>query len=152
MPIPDIGIILANPRQIGGNAWETAVLKAFLVVHVNDYDSVEFEVPLGPALDLGPLVPAYVQRCATASSRKRADMICWREGVPTIVEAKERVDGGALGQLLVYSRLLREDKPTLQQIYKIAVGASAVIGIEDILFSYGVLVEVFPWARPASAT
>lgn len=150
MPIADIGRILADPRQIGGNACETAVLKAFLVKHVNDYDSVQLEVPLGPALNLGPTFPPWVQRCADFSSRKRADMICWREGVPTIVEAKERVDGGALGQLLVYSALLKQDKPTLMQIYKIAIGASAIDGIGDILFRYGVLVEVFPWVQPAT--
>jgi len=151
MPIPNIGEILASPKQIGGNACETAVLKAFLIKHVNDYDRVELERRLGPGLDLGPGAPANLQRCATVSWQLRADMICWREGVPTIVEAKERIDGTAIGQLLTYQRLLKEEKPTLMQIYKIAVGQSVVNGIESFFYDYGILVELFPYAVPPAA-
>jgi hypothetical protein len=151
MPIPDIGKILASTKQIGGNAIETAVLKAFLVKHVNDYDRVELEVRLGPGLVLPPGSPEYLQRCATVSWQLRADMICWREGVPTIVEAKERIDGTAIGQLLTYQRLLKDSKPTLMQIYKIAVGQSIVNGIESFFYDYGILVELFPYAAPPPA-
>lgn len=151
MPIADIGAILASTKQIGGNACETAVCKAFLVAHVADYDRVELEVQLGPGLDLGPAAPANIQRCATAAWKQRADMILWRGNVPTIVEAKCRIDGGAIGQLLTYYTLLKRDNPTLLQVYKVAAGVSILSGINDIFFSYGITVELFPGAQPPSA-
>lgn len=152
MPIENIGQILASTKQIGGNACETAVCKAFLVKHVQDYDRVDLEVRLGPGLDLGPGAPAYLQRCATASWQKRADMICWRDGVPTIVEAKERIDGGAIGQLLVYQRLLKQDNPKIFTVYKIAAGLSIVTGIDSFFYDYGITVELFPGAQPLVST
>lgn len=151
MPIPNLGEIIASTKQIGGNACETAVLKAYLIEHVNDFDRVEFEVRLGPGLDLGPGAPAWLQRCATSSWQLRADMICWRGNVPTIVEAKERLDGCAIGQLLTYTRLLTRDNPTLMQTYKVAAGLSIANGITDIFFDYGITVELFPWAQPRAA-
>lgn len=152
MPIPNIGQILASPKQIGGNACETAVIKAFLIKHCDDYDRVEFEVHLGPGLNLGPGAPAWLQRCATTSWQKRADMICWRGDVPTIVEAKERIDAGAIGQLLAYQRLLTADNPKIFTLYKIAAGQSIVTGIESFFFDYGITVELFPGAIPPATT
>lgn len=152
MPIQDIGNILSSTKQIGGNAAETAVIKAFLTAHVNDYDRAEFEVQLGPGLDLGPAAPAYLQRCASAGWRLRADCILWRGNVPTILEAKERIDGRAIGQLLTYYDLLKRDNPTLLQVYKIAAGVSILNGISDIFYRYGIQVELFPGAAPPAAT
>lgn len=147
MAIQNIGEILSSTRQIGGTLCETALLKSFLIQHIDDYDRVEFEVRLGPGLNLGPGAPAYLQRCATASWQLRADMICWRGNVPTIVEAKDRLDGCAIGQLLTYTKLLKRDNPTLLQTYKIAIGLSIVDGISDIYFENGITVELFPGAE-----
>lgn len=150
MPIQDIGAILSSPKQIGGNAAESAIARAFLARHVLDYDRVEIERRLGPGLDLGPGAPANMQRCATAATQLRADMIFWKDGVPTIVEAKDRIDGRAIGQLLTYAALLKQENPTLMQIYKVAIGESILSGISDIFFRYGITVELFPGAAPAS--
>jgi len=147
MGIPNIGQILSSTKQIGGNACETAVLKAYLIQHVDDYDRVEFEVRLGPGLQLPAGSPAYLQRCATASWQLRADMICWRGNVPTIVEAKERLDGCAIGQLLTYTKLLKRDNPKLLQTYKVAVGLSIMDGVKDVFEDNGISVELFPWAE-----
>jgi hypothetical protein len=146
MPIENIGAILSSTQQIGGNAAETAVAKAFLTRHVNHYDRVQIEVPLGPGLGLGPNAPQYLQKCATAAWSLRADMILWRGNVATIVEAKERLDGRAIGQLLTYYKLLRQDNPSLLQVYKIAAGVSILNGITSIFFDYGITVELFPYA------
>lgn len=152
MPIADIGRILSSPKQIGGNACEDAVCRAFLIKHVNDYERVELEARLGPGLQLPPGSPAYLQKCATVSWQKRADMICWNGNVPTIVEAKERLDGGAIGQLLTYERLLKQDNPKLLQVYLIAAGQSIMTGIECFFYDYRIQVELFPGAVPAETT
>lgn len=152
MPIPDIGRILASPKQIGGNACETAVIKAWLAKHYREYDRVEIERRLGPGLELPPGAPAYLQRCATVSWQLRADMICWSGNTPTIVEAKERIGPDAIGQLLMYQRLLTKDNPTILQVYKIAAGQSICNGIESYFYDYGITVELFPGAIPPTPT
>jgi len=152
MPISDIGQILSSTKQIGGTPTETAVLKAFLMQHVDDFDRVQFEVGLGPGIQLGPEYPDYMVRYAAKTYQLRADMICWRGNVPTIVEAKDRLDGCAIGQLLTYTKLLKQDNPTLLQTYKVAVGLSICEGIRDVFWEYGVEVELFPWAEKLLAS
>jgi hypothetical protein len=62
------------------------------------------------------------------------------------VEAKGRLDGRAIGQLLTYYRLLKENNPSLLQVYKVAAGLSILNGISDIFYDYGITVELFPYA------
>ena len=146
MPIENIGAILSSNKQIGGNACETAVAKAFLVAHVNDFDRVDIEVRLGNTPPIVSPPGINMQRYAEFNLRPRADMICWRGNVPTIVECKERIDGGAIGQLLLYTQLLKANNPTLLQTYKIAAGISIINGASEVFWQNGVEVELYPSA------
>jgi len=152
MPISNLGALLNSNKQIGGNAAETAVAKAYLIAHQNDFDRAEVEVKLGPGVTLGPEYPDYMQRWAQLSYKLRADMICWRGNVPTIVECKDRIDGRAIGQLLTYRALLVQDNPTILQVYKVAAGVSILNGIAPIFDTYGITVELFPSAWTPTST
>lgn len=150
MPIPNIGAILSSNAQIGGNQIETAVAKQYLVKHVNDFDRVEFNVGLGPGLQLGPGYADWVQRSATASTKQRADMICWAGDVPTIVEVKGRIYGAAMGQLLTYWHILKTDNPQLLTIYKTVCGNTIQDGLPELFERYGIQVELFPFVPAAT--
>jgi hypothetical protein len=143
MPLPNIGAILSSPLQIGGNKTETEVAKAWLRTHWEEWDRIEFNVGLGPGLNLGPGVPAYVQKAATASTKPRADMILYRGQAAAIVEVKGRIGPSVMGQLLTYWHILHEDRPDLVQIYKIAAGNTIQAGQQPILERYGISVELF---------
>jgi hypothetical protein len=148
MPIENIGAILSSTAQIGGNAIETAVAKAYLTKHIDDFDRVAFNVPLGPGVDLGPGYADYVQRAATASTKPRADMILYRGDVPTIVEVKGRISGSAMGQLLTYWHMLTLDNPKLLTVHKVVAGNTIQDGLTAIFDRYGITVELFPAAAP----
>lgn len=150
MPIPNIGAILGSSLQIGGNAIETAVAKAWLAKHQDDYDRVEFNVGLGPGVTLPRGTPAYVQKSATESTKPRADMVLYRGNTATIVEVKGRLYSAVMGQLLTYWHILSKDKPTLDQIYKVAAGQTIQDGLLPILQQYGIEVELFPYAVSAT--
>lgn len=144
MSIPNIGAILASPAQIGGTQLETAVAKAYLFQHADDFDRVEFNVGLGPGLDLGTGFAPYVQKSATASTKPRADMILYRGNTATIVEVKGRINPSALGQLLTYWHFLTMDNPQLMQVYKVVAGQSIQEGLQALWQQYAVQVELFP--------
>lgn len=152
MSIPNIGSILSSGVQIGGDAVETAVAHAWLTRHVDDYDRVEFNVPLGTGIDLGPGYEPWVQKAATANSRPRADMIAYRGTVPTIVEFKGNITAAALGQLLTYTKLLTADNPKLLQVYKVAAGQTVQYGLPAIFDQFGISVELYPGAVPPATT
>lgn len=150
MSIPNIGTILSSGLQIGGDKIETAVAHAYLIKHVNDFDRVEFNVGLGPGIDLGPGFEPWVQKAATASSRPRADMIGYRGTSATIVEFKGRITPAAMGQVITYWHVLTEYNPALLQVYKVVAGQTIQDGLTPIFDRYGISVELFPGAEPPS--
>jgi hypothetical protein len=152
MPIPNLGAILSSSLQIGGNRQETAVAHAYLIAHQNDFDRVEFNVGLGPGITLWPGAEPWLQKAATASSKPRADMIGYRGDTATLVEFKGRIGPSALGQLLTYSHILRQDNPKLLQVYKVAAGNSVQEGLPQLWQQYGVSVELYPGAQPPPTT
>jgi len=153
MPIPHIDAILTAGVIPGTDKNESAIGIAWLRKHWQEWDRVEFNVGLGPGVDLGPGVPAYVQKSATASTKPKADIIVYRgDHVAGVVELKARISGSALGQVLTYSHLLQRDNPRLLQVYKIVAGGSILTGIETVYEHAGVTIELFPLALPASST
>lgn len=152
MALHNIGEILNSQKQIGGTQLETAIAKAYLISHVHDFDRVDFNVGLGPGLDLGGAYPPYVQAAATASTKPRADMILWRGEVPTIVEVKGRIGPSAMGQLLTYWHIMREDNPKLLNVYKAVAGQTIQAGLPAIFERYGIHVELFPGVSPVTST
>jgi hypothetical protein len=152
MSIPNLGSILSSNLQIGGNATETAIAHAYLIAHENDFDRVEFNVGLGPGIDLGPGYESWVQAAATASTKPRADMIGYRGNYATVVEFKGRIGPSAMGQLLTYWHILTEDNPTLVQVYKTVAGNTIQGGLPSIFQRYGITVELYPGAAPPSTT
>jgi hypothetical protein len=144
MPIANIGSILLPGKQIGGDAIETAVAKAYLIQHVNDFDRVEFHVGIGPGIKLAPDAPDYMQTWADKSTRLRADMVCWRGDVPTIVEVKDRILPPVVGQLLAYWHHLREDNPKLLNVYKVVAARTIAPAMLGVLERYGITYELFP--------
>lgn len=151
MSIPNIGVILSSPKQIGGDAIEWSVAKEYLIKHVADFDSVAFNVPLGPGITLPWPAPAWVQKSATANSRARADMILYSGNTATIVELKDNITPSALGQLLTYWHLFSDDNHQILQVYKVAAGRTVQNGLTAMFGRYGVLVELYPYATPSAA-
>ena len=153
MPIPNIDAILTAGVLIGQNTKDTAVGLAWLKEHWREWDRVTFNPTIGPGATVPAGAPDYVQRWVAASTPQRADMIVYRAGdqVAGIVEIKQRIDGGALGQLLTYRYLLQQDNPQLLQVFLYAVGVSIQAGITEFFRSQGVNVETFPLTFPVSA-
>jgi hypothetical protein len=146
MPIPNIGAILASNVQIGGDAIENAVAKAYLAKHMNDFDRVKLNVGMGNGITLPWNAPAWVQKSATAGTQSRADMVLYVGNTATIVEVKGRIYPAVMGQLLAYWHLLTASNASLLQVYKVAAGETIQDGIAPILHTYGVEVELFPGA------
>jgi hypothetical protein len=152
MAIPNLGTILSSGVQIGGDQIETAVAHAYLILHQEDFDRVEFNVGLGAGIDLGPGYEPWVQKAATASSRPRADMIGYRGTSATIVEFKGRITPAAMGQVLAYWHIVSAYYPALLQVYKVVAGQTIQDGLTPIFDQYGISVELFPGAEAPSVT
>jgi hypothetical protein len=152
MPIPNINAILTAGVLIGQNQKDTAVGLAWLKEHYQEWDRVVFNATIGPGATVPAGSPDYVQKWIASSTPQRADLIVYRNNDQTagIVEIKQRIDGGALGQLLTYRYLLKLDTPALLQVYMFAIGVSIQAGITEFFRSQGVTVELLTVVPPVS--
>lgn len=144
MPIKQIDYLRSLSQLAGLTALESAIAKAWLDEHYQEYDSVDFNVRVGSGVVLPPGSPDYVQKFARASTAKRADLVLHAGLDRTIVEVKIRIGGSALGQLLTYQTLYRKDHPEVQRIFLIAAGQTIEPDVEEVLHSHGITVEIFP--------
>lgn len=144
MPIQGLDALLALPILPGIGPVESAIGKAWLRKHANDYHSVQLNVRLGSGAALPPGTPSYVQAAAFASTTKRADIIAYNGNNISIVEIKQTIGLGALGQLLGYSYLYVRDNPETGHIGLIAAAADIQADIAPILQHHQITVELFP--------
>jgi hypothetical protein len=123
---------------------ESAVARAWLVQHADEYDDVDFSVRLGATVDRLPDWSDATWRQAQILSQKRIDMIAYKGTEVTIIEVKLRVSLAALGQLLGYGTLWRVEHPESTAVHLLAIGNSALVDAHDILTAHSVNIELFP--------
>lgn len=123
---------------------ESAVAHAWLVMHADEWDDVEFNVRVGSQLELGAGYSETTRAQAALLSQKRIDIVATRGNDYAIIEVKIRVSLAALGQLLGYSVLWRVEHPSAITIQLVAIGHDALLDVVEMLQAHGVHVELFP--------
>lgn len=149
MPLKQIDYLRGLSQLAGLTALESAIAKAWLDAHWQEFDSVDFNVRLGSGVELPPGSPDYIKRFARAATTKRADLVLHLGRDVTIVEVKIRIGGSALGQLQLYSTLYARDFPATQRITMIAAGQTIEPDVRDVLTHHGIRVELFPQVAAA---
>ena len=122
---------------------ESAVARAWLIKHADEYDDVDFSVRLGSTVDRQPAWDDVTYQQAQILSQKRIDLVAYKGSTVTIIEVKLRVSLAALGQLLGYAILWRAENPETTQVNLEAIGNSALVDAHDLLLSHGVTMELF---------
>jgi hypothetical protein len=123
---------------------ESPIIRAFLENHGAEYDRYEFSVRVGQGATPDPSHLPGVQAATVRNTRKRIDIILWRGGNPTIVEAKERITPAVLGQLLTYKHLLMEDRPDMREPVLATIGRYCDDDTRRVLTAAGVDVYEYP--------
>jgi len=123
---------------------EDAIAKAWLLKHQDDYDSAEFNVRVGSGVQIPDSSPDYMRLYARAATTKRCDIVVHKGTEATIVEVKIRIGGSALGQLLLYKKLLAKDHPEYTAVHLIAAGQTIEPDVQEAYDELGIPVELFP--------
>jgi hypothetical protein len=142
---PEAAQLLIDKRQYEGMTLEESrIVRAWLRRHAVQYDTIEFNVRLGPGVQLGEGFDDATRRAALLSTQKRADIIARRAAGATIVEAKPRIDFRGMGQLMGYRHMWIEDHPTIPVEQLVAIGFTTAEDILPIFTAQGIAVETFP--------
>lgn len=91
---------------------EIAILKSWLQQHQNEYDRYDYNVRIGKGTDPGASYDQTMRTMALAITKKRVDAVAWQGSTPTLIEVKNRATLAAMGQILSYNVLWKQDYPT----------------------------------------
>jgi hypothetical protein len=123
---------------------ESELTRRWLRAHADDYDRVEWNVRLGRGVDLEPGLDPAIERLAAAVTARRADLVAWRDGRPTIVEVARRAGLSHLGQVLGYAALWGTTFPGTPAPELVTVAESISSDMARVYANFGVRVELFP--------
>lgn len=123
---------------------EDDVILAFIAAHGHEFDRWTFSKRIGVGLAPDPSHLPAVQRNTIYGTQKRIDILAWSGRQPTIIEVKERVTPAALGQILTYRSLFREEFPDVEDPGLVVVGRFSDDDTLRSLQAHGVTVYLYP--------
>jgi len=123
---------------------EQGVARRWLTAHGAEFDSIEFNVRLGDGEPCPPDTEEYLAKCWRENTQKRADLVAIAGGLATIVEVKDRITPGAVGQILTYKMLWNRQYPSIPIARLVVIGRSIISEIGELFRSQGVDIEILP--------
>lgn len=96
------------PHMIGE---DTDVWNRFIIKFPNRFDTVDYDVHIGKGVNTSPILNKSDQKYWAQLTRKRIDVIGYKDSLITIIEVKKRATLFTLGQVLGYRFLYLSEHP-----------------------------------------
>ena len=109
------------PHLIGE---DTEVWSRFILKFPDRFDTVDYDVKVGKGADTDPIPEEHYKKQWATLTKKRIDVIGYKNDVPCIVEVKKRASLFTLGQVLGYRFLYLREHPELRSIRTLIVCSS----------------------------
>lgn len=122
---------------------ESGVIRDYLLAHGTEFDRFGFSVRVGQALKPDPTHLIGVQKSTIYSSRKRIDLVGIKGTTHTLIEAKQRIEPSALGQILTYRKLYLADNSGVRDTPLIVIGRYTDTDTQSSLNAHGVHVYIY---------
>lgn len=87
---------------------ESKVWEKYMIAKPKSFETVDYDFRVGRGIELPEDYGDNWKRMAKMLSQKRIDVIGWVGDSPTIIEVKQRVGAGTIGQVLTYKTLFEE--------------------------------------------
>ncbi len=118
------------------------VWNRFISKYPDRFDTVDYDILVGKGGDTSNIPDDNSKKQWVQLTRKRIDVIGYKNGFPTIIEVKKRVSLSTLGQVLGYRFLYLAEHPELPSVKIFIICSSIDQDDKDILNYYGVDFEV----------
>lgn len=136
----------AYPERTDG---ESAVIRAFLLAHLQEFDRIVFGKRVGKGEPPDPSHLPAIQRQTTLNTQKRIDILAFQGARPIIIEVKQRVTPAALGQILTYRHHYVEENPDAPEPDLWIVGRASDADTLAVLRAHSITVFLYPDANAA---
>ena len=92
---------------------DSIIWDRFIALYPDRFDTVDYDVHVGSGISPTPETPIADSQQWRNLTRKRIDVIAWKNDSPTIIEVKRRVGLDTLGQILGYKFLYQRQHPDI---------------------------------------
>lgn len=138
--LPELLIRSYFPERTGR---ESSIIHDWLKQHGEEFDQFAFSVRIGEGVLPNPGHLVEIQDMTGWNSRMRIDVLTWRGAQPGIVEVKQHVHHGTLGQLMTYRQLFLEENPGSLEPTLTAIGRTSTPDTLRVLQAHGVTVLLY---------
>ena len=97
--------------------------KNFLLEHKNEYNSFDYDLKVGEGTEPPSAFEESLRYDFIELSKKRIDVVGYKDDVITLFEIKPRAGLSAVGQLLGYKQLFESTYPSLKVSHLICITA-----------------------------
>ena len=126
---------------------ESAVIRAYLLEHLAEFDSMTFAKRIGRGIPADPSHLPGVQANSDFSGKLKIDILAWKGSQPFLIEVKQRVTPAALGQILTYRHEFLTEFPDAPEPVLVVVGREASENAIPALTAHGITVYLYPDAN-----
>ncbi len=123
------------PHLIGN---DTEVWHRFILLYPNKFDTVDYDVHIGKGVSTDPIPDKSSKIYWADLTKKRIDVVAWKNDFVTIIEVKKRVSLSTLGQILGYKFLYLREHPEIPVVSVLIVCSSIDQDDIDVLKHYGI--------------
>ena len=136
-PPPDLDALINTEIYPGIDPYESRVIREYLRRYGFQFDRIDINYKLGEGQAAPENTPEPYRKMWESLTRKRADLICWRDpDRAVIVEAKWVFHLRDVGQLIGYGELFRKQHP--QHTASLLAICAVVDGdVQAVLSKYG---------------
>src|SRR3954451_19038045 len=143
MAPPNYESILAQWRYPGLMEAENAVAKRWVREKGAAYDSIDFNVPIGPQPAIESDLTDDERSWANFLYATKIDILAKQEGRATIIEVKRRLTKSAMGKLAHYAYWYQKQHPDEPPPIVRAIAEWADPGIAESTLANGIDVELY---------
>lgn len=123
------------PHLIGE---DTAVWERFILKYSDKFQTVDYDVHIGKGVNTDPIPEQSLKNYWADLTKKRIDVIGYKDNFVTIIEVKKRVGLYSLGQILGYKFLYLREHPEISVVSTLIVCSSIDQDDRDVLIHYGI--------------
>lgn len=123
------------PHLIGE---DTDVWHRFILRFPNRFDTVDYDIKVGAGAKVFTIPDEKSQQYWTQLTKKRIDVVAFKEDIITIIEVKKRVTLATLGQILGYRFLYLREHPEVKMVRTLIVCETISGDDIDVLDHYGI--------------
>ncbi|KKM76710.1 hypothetical protein LCGC14_1377440 [marine sediment metagenome] len=116
------------PHLIGE---DSVIWQRFISKYPHRFSTVDYDVHVGRGVDTGPISDSNSKRYWAELTKKRIDIVGFKDNLITIIEVKKRATLFTLGQVLGYRFLYLRDNPEIPLVRSLII--CSMIDQDDIL-------------------